>query len=203
MMKQFWDERYAAEEYVYGKEANEFFRSKLAGIKPGKALFPAEGEGRNAVYAAKMGWEVSAFDISDFGKSKADQLALENGVNIDYQVGTLGELAYEEESFDLIVLIFAHLPASIRTSFHQGLVNLLKPGGLLILEAYSKTHLTFNFKNPLAGGPKDITMLYSEEDLRTDFHAMSELSLEQEVIFLEEGKYHQGQSAVIRLIGQK
>lgn len=83
-MKEFWDERYAVDEYVYGKEANLFLQSKLVGIEPGKALFPAEGEGRNAVFAATLGWDVTAFDISSSAKIKADKLAEEKDVSIDY-----------------------------------------------------------------------------------------------------------------------
>ena len=70
-MKEFWDERYAEPDYVYGKAPNKYFKEKLDEIQRGKILFPAEGEGRNAVYAAKKGWRVSAFDISEKGKEKA------------------------------------------------------------------------------------------------------------------------------------
>ena len=75
-MKQFWDNRYAQEKWAYGKEPNTYIKEKLSLFKTGKVLFPAEGEGRNAVYAAKLGWEVSAFDYSFKGKEKADRLAL-------------------------------------------------------------------------------------------------------------------------------
>lgn len=202
-MKEFWDERYAAEEYVYGKEANLFLQAQLVDLSPGKALFAAEGEGRNAVFAATLGWNVSAFDISESAKVKADRLAREKGAALDYRVGTLDQLDFEENSFDLVVLIFAHFPASLRAGIHRRLVELLKPGGIVILEAFSKKHLQFNSKNPKAGGPKEVSMLFSQSELEVDFKGLSQLVFEEKELFLEEGAYHVGQSAVIRMLGKK
>lgn len=202
-MKEFWNQRYGAKEYAYGVEPNQFLKEELERIKPGKALFPAEGEGRNAVFAAKLGWEVFAFDISESGKLKAEKLAGLEGVSLDYQVGTLEEMNYEKESFDLIVLIFAHFPKPIRSLIHAGLLELLKPGGLVILEGFSKAHLAFSTANPKAGGPKEISMLFSREELMEDFASLQEISLDEIEVFLSEGEFHQGQSSVIRMIGQK
>lgn len=202
-MKEFWDTRYAAEEYVYGKEPNRFFQSKLLDLKPGKALFPAEGEGRNAVFAAENGWEVYAFDISESAKKKAEKLALERGVKINYSVGTLDQMNFEQESFDLLVLIFAHFPNEIRYALHQGLLGLLKPGGTLILEAFSKEHLEYNSINPKAGGPRDASMLFSKEELDRDFGNLEWLYFEKTVTEMKEGEYHVGLSSVIRLVARK
>lgn len=202
-MKEFWNERYSAPEYAYGIAPNEFLAGVLAGLKPGKILFPAEGEGRNAVYAAEAGWEVSAFDLSEEGKKKADQLATSRGVILEYLVGNLSEITYPSESFDALVLIFAHFPASLRESFHSKLLTFLKPGGILILEGFSKDHLKFSSVNPLSGGPKDPAMLFSEEELRSDFKGMEILSLEEKEVALKEGLYHSGRSAVIRLVARK
>ena len=202
-MKEFWNERYSASEYAYGIAPNEFFAEILVGLNPGKILFPAEGEGRNAVFAAESSWEVSAFDLSESGKKKADQLAVSRGVSLDYQVGNLSEITYPIESFDALVLIFAHFPASLRESFHRKLSTFLKPGGTLILEGFSKDHLKFSSVNPLAGGPKDPSMLFSEKELRSDFKEMEILSLEEKEVELKEGLYHSGKSAVIRLVARK
>ncbi|WP_268034713.1 class I SAM-dependent methyltransferase [Algoriphagus sp. PAP.12] len=202
-MKEFWDQRYGAEEYAYGVEPNQFLKEELERIKPGKALFPAEGEGRNAVFAAKLGWEVSAFDISESGKMKAEKLAGLKGVSLDYQIGTLEDMNYEKESFDLIVLIFAHFPKPIRSLIHAGLLELLKPGGMVILEGFSKAHLAFSTANPKAGGPKEISMLFSKEELMEEFSSLHQISLDEIEVYLKEGEFHQGQSSVIRMIGQK
>ena len=113
-MKQFWDERYSSKAYAYGTEPNAFFKEKLSIIPPGKLLLPAEGEGRNAVFAAMQGWEVTAFDQSKEGKRKALLLAGEKGVKLDYLVGTLEDMAFEAESFDAIGLVYAHFPAELK-----------------------------------------------------------------------------------------
>ncbi|GAB2490330.1 class I SAM-dependent methyltransferase [Algoriphagus taiwanensis] len=202
-MKEFWNARYQEEAYAYGKEPNVFLQKELPKLKPGKALFPAEGEGRNAVFAARLGWEVTAFDFSEEAKIKAEKLAKEMQVNLDYQVSSLEEFSAEPESFDLLVLIFAHFPAGKRREFHRKLVTFVKAGGLLILEGFSKDHLRFNSINAKAGGPKDESMLFSLEELKMDFMGMEFLMLDELETVLKEGEYHDGKSAVVRLLAQK
>lgn len=202
-MKAFWDERYGAEEWAYGKEPNEFLKASLEGLKPGLALFPAEGEGRNAVYAATLGWEVSAFDQSISGRKKALELASEKEVRLDYQVGNLMEMEYPENYFDLLVLIFVHFPPELRAGYHQKLLSFLKPGGHIILEGFSKKHIEFSQQNPKAGGPGNVDMLFSLEEMKSDFKELDFEYLEEKTVELKEGLYHVGKSSVIRLIGQK
>lgn len=201
--KNFWNERYAEEDYAYGHHPNEFLRQTLSSYTPGKILFPAEGEGRNAVYAAQLGWEVTAFDVSQSGQQKALSLAQKHHVNIQYQVGELSELDYPAQSFDAIALIFAHFPGNQKSELHRQLLRLLKPSGVVILEAFSKTHLDFQAKNAAVGGPKEISMLHSTEEMRADFEGCTFLQLTEEKVILNEGKYHNGESSVIRMIGLK
>ena len=202
-MKEFWDERYSQEEYVYGEFPNAFLQKSLGNYPPGKILFPAEGEGRNAVYAAALGWDVYAFDISNAGKIKADLLAKKQGVKIDYKVGSIEDLAYPELSLDALVLIFAHFPAALKSTYHQELARLLMPGAYIIFEGFSKNHLKFNFLNPKAGGPKEIGMLFSIEELKKDFHNFEFLEIEEKEVELNEGAYHQGMGAVIHFVARK
>lgn len=202
-MKEFWNERYGAEEYAYGKEPNVYFKEKIGPLKPGRILLPAEGEGRNAVYAAKLGWDVYAYDISEEGKNKAKRLAEENGVHVNYLVGTLDELDLNAHSFDCIALIYAHLPKKMRKDQHKKLQELLKPGGILIVEVFSEEHLKFNSKNPLVGGPKDAEFLFQTDDLVEDFDLCEMLYLDQEVVSLKEGKFHIGEGSVIRCLARK
>jgi len=197
-MKAFWDERYNESEFAYGCKPNQFFEQNLPIIPKGKILFPAEGQGRNAVFAAQQGYEVFAFDISDSGKQKAEQLAKDNHIKIYYQVGTLAELNYPEKSFDAIVLIYAHVPIEIRKEFHQQLIRLLKPNGVIIFEAFSKEQLKFQ-----SGGPKSLDMLFSDEDVKEEFNGIHFDYLATEIIHLNEGKYHQGPGSVVRFIGKK
>lgn len=121
-----WNERYSNEEFAYGEEPNQYLNEQLEKRKAGTILFPAEGEGRNAIFAAQLGWDVSAFDISKEGKNKATQLAEKIGVSIDYQEGPLEELNFELEQFDAIALIYAHFPAYIKSVYHKKLDSFLK-----------------------------------------------------------------------------
>lgn len=202
-MKEFWNSRYSATDFAYGKEPNRFFAGEILKLKPGIALFPAEGEGRNAVFAAKLGWEVTAFDISEAGKSKALRLADEQNIRIKYEVLPLEEFDSEKESFDLIVLIFAHFPSEKRKAYHRHLIQFLRPGGIIILEGFSKVHIKFNSVNEKAGGPKDESMLFSKLELMEDFEGFEFLTCKEEIVSLEEGLYHSGESGVVRLFARK
>ncbi len=195
-MKNMWDERYAQEEYVYGVEPNEFFRQELLKLKPGKILLPAEGEGRNAVYAAKLGWEVYAFDSSREAIKKAEKLAVKNKVKINYQLSSFEKVKYPNDFFDLLGLFYAH--SFSREENHKKLINFIKPNGTVILEGFSKKQINNN-----SGGPPNIELLFSEKELQNDFAPLSELKIWEEVFHLNEGEHHKGDSNVIRLIGQK
>ena len=140
-MKDFWNNRYKIEDSAYGYEPNEFFRKELTKLKSGKILLPAEGEGRNAIFAAKLGWDVSAFDMSEQGKVKAEKLASENDVSIKYSVGEFEELDYPKHHFDAIGLIYAHFTAETKSRYHKILDGYLKPGGTIIFEEFSKSNL--------------------------------------------------------------
>ena len=198
-----WNQRYAAPEFAYGTEPNEFFREQLSKLKPGNLLLPAEGEGRNAVFAARMGWTVSAFDISSEGKKKAEQLATANGVSINYQVGELDSLDYAPGQFDALALIYAHFPAPVKAAMHRALGPLLRPGGTIIFEAFSKSHLDYMARNEQLGGPKDLASLFSIAEIRQDFPGYEILQLEEVEVNLDEGEFHKGTGSVIRFVGKK
>jgi SAM-dependent methyltransferase len=202
-MKNFWDERYSRSEYVYGEEPNTYFKTQLDKLQPGKILLPAEGEGRNAVYAAERGWEVFAFDQSTEGKKKAEALARKKNVRIDYQIGDCGFIQYPVEMFDAIGLIYVHFPSIQRGLYHQRMSAFLKPGGMIILEAFNKKHFQYQQSNPTAGGPKDMDMLYSTEELKLDFSGFDILELRETEIDLEQSLFHSGPSSVIRFLGRK
>lgn len=198
-----WNERYSNEAYAYGLEPNDFLKQELEKISPAKILFPAEGEGRNALFAASLGWDVSAFDIAQEGKNKAMKLAQKRGLSIDYQVGNLTELNYTPAQFDAIALVYAHFPAAIKSELHKALSNLLKLGGIIIFEAFSKSHLDFIAKNEKVGGPKELDMLFSIEEIQNDFSNYEVILLEEKEIELQEGLFHNGTGSVIRFVGRK
>lgn len=198
-----WDDRYSTEEFAYGTAPNNYLKEELEKLNPGKILFPAEGEGRNAVFAAKLGWSVSAFDISAEGKNKALKLAEAQNVTLDYQVGELETLNYQPEQFDAIALIYAHFPAEIKSAIHKTLNLYLRKGGFVIFEAFSKKHLEYLAINDKVGGPKDIGSLFSIEEIQSDFPDYEIITLEEKEIELNEGLFHNGRGSVIRFVGRK
>jgi hypothetical protein len=146
---------------------------------------------------------VAAFDISVEGKNKALQLATNNNVTIDYQIGELPALNYNPDQFDAIALIYAHFPANIKSKYHKLLDKYLKKGGIIIFEAFSKKHIEYRLKNPNVGGPKNLDSLFSIEELKADFENYECIELTETEIDLNEGLYHNGRGAVIRFVGRK
>ncbi len=198
-----WNDRYSQEEFAYGEQPNNYLKEELAKMNPGTILFPAEGEGRNAVFAATLGWTVSAFDISVEGKNKAMRLAETKKVTIDYQVGELRSLDYSDGQFDVIALIYAHFPADIKSLYHRALDKYLRKNGVVILEAFSKKHVDYNSKNEKVGGPKEIAMLFSIDEIKSDFEHYEIIELVEKEIELSEGLFHNGKGSVIRFVGRK
>lgn len=197
-MKEFWNERYSKKEYAYGTTPNLFLKAHLDSIPKGKILFPAEGEGRNAVYAAQQGFEVFAFDISEDGKRKADELASENKVIIKYNVTSVEKIKYPQDYFDAIIFVFVHFPPAVRKQYYQKLLSYLKPNGTIIFEAFGKAQIHLN-----SGGPKQEEMLFSEEEIKKEFPNIDFKLLENIEINLDEGTFHQGRANVVRFLGTK
>ena len=196
-MKDFWNERYAEESFAYGVLPNVLFKYELDKIAPGSILLPAEGEGRNAVYAARKGWWVKAFDASTSAKQKALRFSESQRLSIDYRVFDV--LKYKDErQYDVMALIFAHFPAEIRNQAHRHLLQFLKPGGIIIFEAFSKSQLGRS-----SGGPQSLEMLFSTKEIQKEFKDLEFDFLEETEIVLNEGKYHNGKAAVIRFVGRK
>lgn len=197
-MKLFWDERFSQDAYIYGEAPNVFFQEILQEYSPGKLLLPGEGEGRNAVWAATVGWDVTAVDYSISGKAKALKLAGQRKTQIDYQIQDLAQLKVPENTFDAVALIFVHLPVQIRQTVHQELVKSLRPGGLLIVEAFHKDQLQYN-----SGGPKNEEMLYNVGMLQEDFEGLNPMLINETTTILNEGEWHRGEAAVVRFVARK
>lgn len=203
-MIEMWDKRYSSSSYAYGINPNAFFKDTLNKYQfNGKILLPAEGEGRNAVFAAKKGLDVTAFDISIEGKNKALKLAKKQNVEIKYDIGNLFDLDIVNQKYDVAALIFAHFPPEISTSYHRKIADLIVDEGIIILEGFSKSHLPLRNENPRLGGPDKIEMLFSIESIKNDFPEFEIIKLEEVAVELNEGDYHNGLSKVIRFIGKK
>lgn len=196
-MKDFWNERYDEESYAYGSSPNEFFKQQLDKLNVGSILLPAEGEGRNAVYALSKGWEVLAFDFSESAMVKAKKLAATYNLNLDYQI--IDALKFNAtKKFDVIAFCYAHFPAAIRKKANQHLLKSLKPNGHIIFEAFSKNQL-----GKPSGGPKNIDMLYNIDEVKDEFLGINFKILEEKEIELNEGLYHIGDASVIDFTGTK
>ncbi len=194
----FWDDRYSLPEYVYGVDPNDFFAEQIQKLKPGDLILPCEGEGRNAVFAASLGWQVKAFDLSDEGRKKAKNLANTKRVQIEYQLINAYDAEYPPETADLVAFIFVHLSPLLRSRLHQKAITWLKPGGRILLEAFNPLQL----KNS-SGGPAELSMLYSEEILSDDFQSLEIELLSTGKMILSEGNYHKGTADIIRFVGIK
>ena len=193
-MKEVWNQRFDTEGFAYGKEPNVFFREQLWEKKFGRVLLPAEGEGRDAVYAAKRGWLVHAVDFSEVAAAKAIQFANSEGVRIEYQISDLASFETAQDYYHLISVSFLHLLPEQRKHFHRKMIQSLVPGGTFIAEYFSIKQLPLN-----TGGPKNPLMLYTLEDLRTDFEGMDFQILSEELREMENGLYHFDASWVIRV----
>jgi hypothetical protein len=200
MDSNFWNERYISKEYAYGKEPNFFFRNFITQKlqPPGKLLLPAEGEGRNAVFAASQGYQVTAFDFSTDGKNKALLLAEEKKVTIDYQISSIQSFDYVPETYDLVGLFFVHQSPQIRPAFHYRVIQSLKTGGMICLEAFHIDQI-----NLTSGGPKSMDMLMHLEQLSEDFKDLEIIHLAKTQRDLDEGSFHQGMAALVQLIAIK
>jgi SAM-dependent methyltransferase len=198
MSKDFWNSRYSEQEFAYGTEPNAFLKEQLEKVKSGKALFLGEGEGRNSVYASKLGWLVDAVDFSSSAKVKALKLAAENKVKINYEVCDLNDYTFKETYYDLVVMVFIHLPLDLRKKVFDKSIQSLKQNGKIIIEAFGKDQIN----NP-SGGPRSLDLLYSENDILDLVNDLKTVCLESKTINLEEGEHHKGKADVIRYVGVK
>lgn len=197
-LPQFWDERFGEKTYRYGTDPNAFFAEELALLPTGSILLPAEGEGRNAVWAAQTGWQVSAFDFSTGARKKAMALAKEYGVQLNYAISTPDDYRVQD-LVDAVAVIFMHLPAKEQARFFRKCASWLKPEGTLLVEVFSTKQLSNS-----SGGPKDPTFLYTPEILASHLAPYFEVTLLEEVeTELNEGPDHQGKASVVRAVAKK
>ena len=192
-----WNERYTSDDFAYGTEPNSFLASN-AKVLIGPVLSLAEGEGRNAVFLASLGLDVLAIDGSEVGLAKARALAASRGLAIQTEVADLTTYEPPESSFGSVVSISAHLPSFIRKRLHRLVERCLKPGGIMLLEAYTLAQLARN-----TGGPRDPDLLIACRELETEFpnfELILSREIEREVV---EGKFHTGLASVVQFIARK
>ena len=198
---QFWNERFNKEEFIFGKEPNEYLVEKVKQyLKPAaRVLCIADGEGRNGVWLAKQGMQVVGFDASDIALAKAKQFAKDNQVEVEYSFSDTDSYSWPANTYDAVVAIFIQFAdPAMRARIFEQTYKTLKPGGLFILQGYTPKQLEYK-----TGGPSLIEHLYTEgliTDLVKDFKILELVSYEKE---LSEGPRHTGMSALLGLVAQK
>lgn len=193
-----WNERYAGDDYVYGTEPNTFL-AEHAKLLTGPVLSLAEGEGRNAVFLAARGLDVFGVDLSDVGLAKARKLAATKGVTIRTEVADLASYDLPANTYGAVVSIFAHLPGSIRQRLYPLVERSLKPGGIVLLEAYTPAQLP-----KTTGGPKDPDMLMTAAGLRQEFPHLEVILVRELDRDVKEGGHRLGGvGSVVQFIARK
>jgi SAM-dependent methyltransferase len=193
-----WNLRYGDDEYFYGTIPNDFLQENAHLIPRGSVLCVADGEGRNSVFLATTGRDVSSVDISDVGVAKTKELASEKGVSVDALVGDLANFDLGRNKWQGVVSIFAHLSSDLRQDLHRRVIESLAPGGVVLLEAY-----TVNQIGRGTGGPQVPELLMSAESLSQEFAALEIIHLKELERSVVEGSGHTGQAAVVQLIARK
>lgn len=198
MSAQFWDERYRGETYAYGREPNDFLREEAHRIPRGRVLCIAEGEGRNAVFLAGLGHDVTTVDFSAEGLRKTEQLAHERGVTVATVQADLASFEPEIDAFTGVVSIFGHLPPDVRRRVHAWIPRALVKGGVVVLEAYTPAQLAHG-----TGGPKNAALLMTLDALKEELRPL-ELDIGREVERdVHEGPFHGGPSATVQVVARR
>lgn len=192
---QMWNQRYSKQPYAYGTAPNTFVKACLDTQKPGKILFAAEGEGRNAVYAAQLGWEVEAFDLSASGRDKALALAKKSGCEIIYTVSDA--LSYLGGPYNALAFCYFHTPEKVEDCYKH-LVDMLQPEGSVVFEGFSVKNIGMG-----SGGPQKEDMCFTIEGVFDLFKDLQSIEVWEEKVVLDEGVFHQGEAWVIRAQGVK
>ncbi|MGD8276862.1 MAG: class I SAM-dependent methyltransferase [Gemmatimonadota bacterium] len=193
-----WDERYGTDEYVYGTEPNEFVVEVADRIPDGRVLCLAEGEGRNAVYLAGLGYEVTAVDGSSVGLDKARRLAAERGVALETVHADLADFTIEPDTWEGIISIWAHLPRPLRTRLYGQAARGLVPGGVVALMAYTPAQLEYR-----TGGPPVAELLVDLASVREDLSGLDFEIARERVFEVHEGRLHHGMSAVVQVLARR
>jgi SAM-dependent methyltransferase len=195
-----WNQRFEGEDYLFGREPNDYLRAQAARLAPGgRVLCVADGEGRNSVWLARQGLQVDAFDIAEVGVAKARRLAAEAQVAVNFEVADCDGWRWPVEAYDAVAAIFVQFadPAT-RERLFANIVRALKPGGLLVLQGYTPRQLEYK-----TGGPPILSHLYTAELLRSAFAALQIVELREYEAELNEGSQHHGRSALIGLVARK
>lgn len=198
MMTNHWHERFSDERYMYGKEPNAFIASHGDRLPKGKVLCIAEGEGRNAVHLAKLGYDVTAWDYAQSGLDKTKRLAEENCVNVTTELHDLADVEWGTDEWDAIVHVFGHFPRELQERTLAGIRQALKPGGYYMSELYTEEQLAYR-----TGGPGSLEMLYDPKLILQTFPTDFIHHFYIGEVYRKEGLLHEGDSHVVQTMIEK
>lgn len=194
-----WHERFDTEAYMYGKEPNVFVTEIAHKLpKNGKVLCIAEGEGRNAVYLATLGFSVMSWDFAASGLEKTKRLAEEKDVIVSTELQDLADVQWEDEQWDAIIHIFGHFPKEVMDRTLEGVKQALKPGGYYLSELYTKTQLQYG-----TGGPGNEEMLINPQEMLATFEGYFVEHFFVGEVHRQEGILHTGDAHVVQCLFQK
>ncbi len=194
-----WDQRYSEEGFAYGTDPNDFLVAAVEFLPPnGTVLCLGEGEGRNAVYLAERGHHVVAVDSSAVGLAKATGFARHRGVVLQTEKVDLSDYTIPPLSYDGIISIFCHLPPVVQAQLHEQIYQGLRPGGVFILEGFSKRQLELN-----TGGPRKAELLMNLEAIKQELQLLKLRHIIETERNIHEGRIHNGRGSVIQVIGVK
>ena len=195
-----WDERYASDDYLFGTEPADFLVAQRHLLVAGqRALAIADGEGRNSVFLAEHGLDVTAMDASPVGLAKAERLAGQRGVSIDFRQADLLTWTWEPDAYDLVVAVFFQfLGPDDRATVFDGIRRTVRPRGRLLLHGYRPEQVDYG-----TGGPPLRENMYTEDLLREAFAGFEIERLESYDTEIVEGTGHAGMSALIDLVARK
>lgn len=194
----FWEDRYAEAAYAYGTEPNDFVREMAERIPPGRVLCLGEGQGRNAVFLAQRGFDVTAMDQSRMGLMRAEALAKERGVAITAIAADLEEFMIETLGFSGIVSIFVHLPHTLRRSVHERVMNGLAEGGAYVFEQYGPQQSQYK-----TGGPEEPDRRPDLATLREELFKLEHEIAREVVRNVTEGVYHTGLASTVQILARR
>jgi len=195
-----WDERYAGDGFLFGMQPNAFLASQCARLQQGwKALAVADGEGRNGVWLAEQGLDVTSVDASSVAQQKALRLARQRGVRVRFELADLETWTFPAGQFDVVAAIFFQFAGpALRARLFEGMMQSLKAGGILLLEGYGQKQLEYR-----TGGPPILENLYTEAMLRDAFHGFEIIDLRAYDAVVHEGTGHSGMSSLVDLVARK
>ncbi|AQS50938.1 SAM-dependent methyltransferase [Paenalcaligenes hominis] len=192
----FWHKKFDQSEYFYGQDPNDFLRETATHLpRGGRVLSLGEGEGRNAVYLAELGFQVTALDSAQSGLDKVTRLAQNKNVTVTTLWADLADYVFEPCAWDGIISIFCHLPPAVRQRVHTQIPQALTANGVFLLEAYTPKQLDYK-----TGGPSNIALLYQARTLAAELQPLAFTRLVETERYIHEGQGHQGQSAVVQVI---